>query len=70
MVKRRSYSSLRAYLVDTDTNQEQLATRLGISQPFLSMLLSGQRKPSVDLALRIEAETGVSVRAQVEGSAA
>jgi transcriptional regulator with XRE-family HTH domain len=68
-VKRITYRSLRAYLDATHTTQEQLAQRIGVSQAHLSMLLSGQRKPSVELALLIERETGVSVRDLVEGAA-
>lgn len=64
------YRSLRAYLDATDTTQEALAGRLGITQAHLSMILNGHRKPSVDLALLIEDTTGVSVRAQIAGSAA
>lgn len=63
------YRDLKAYLADTDTTQEALAERLGISQAHLSMIMSGQRKPSYDLALQIENTTGVPVRAIVGAGA-
>lgn len=66
----KAAETLREYLDRTDTTQEALAERLHVSQAHLSMILSGQRKPSVDLALLIEEQTGVSVRALVTGSAA
>lgn len=62
--------TLREYLRRTNTTQQDLATRLKISQAHLSMVLHGKRKPSVDLALAIESETGVSIRALVPVSGA
>lgn len=63
-------ATLRAYMEAEQITQVQLAARLGISTPFLSMILNQYRKPSVDVALHIEDVTGVSVRAIVTGKAA
>lgn len=40
------------------------ARRLGISLPYLSSLASGNRRPSLDLALKIEIATGGAVPVQ------
>lgn len=45
--------------------QEDLAKRLGIGQAHVSMLVNGERTPSLRLALRIEDITGVPVSALV-----
>lgn len=37
--------------------KKRLATRLGITSTWMSLLISGKRLPSVDLAIRIERET-------------
>jgi transcriptional regulator with XRE-family HTH domain len=47
---------------DSAKTQEWLAAELRISSPFLSQLLSGQRTPSLELSLRIEAFTGIPPR--------
>ena len=39
--------------------QSQLATRLGISKSYLSMILSGQRKASPELVEKLQAIPGV-----------
>ncbi|MEO8530854.1 MAG: helix-turn-helix transcriptional regulator [Deltaproteobacteria bacterium] len=44
-------------------NRTEWAATLGISKSHLSDLLSGHRKPSLDLAARIERETGGRVLA-------
>lgn len=41
--------------------QRDVARELSISDNHLSMMLSGSRQPSLDLAVRIEALTGVKV---------
>ena len=37
--------------------KKRLAIRLGITSTWMSLLISGKRSPSVDLAIRIERET-------------
>lgn len=41
----------------------QFANELGIGRPFLSMLESGKKRPSLELAVRIERLTGGQVPA-------
>lgn len=53
-----------AYCAGTGEKQEALAARLGISQGYLSMLLSGERVVTrLDIAARIEARSGGAVPA-------
>ena len=49
-------------------NQRELAQALDISQPYTSLLLSGKKRPSLALAVRIERATGglVPVHSWVE----
>ncbi len=54
---------LRQHIVKTGTRAKHLAERLGISRGAMADLLSGRRTPGLQLALRIEAETGVPVQA-------
>lgn len=44
-------------------NQAKVAARLGISRSYLSEIASGAKKPSLDVAVRIERETGGAVPA-------
>lgn len=53
---------VRAGLKRKKRTQVWLAGQLGISTSHLSMILSGTRRPSLVLALRLEEATGVSVR--------
>lgn len=55
-------TDLRDYLKRTISTQEALARRLGISQAHLSQIISGARKPSADLLVAMEDETGVPAR--------
>jgi len=43
--------------------QLDVAQKLGVSQAYLSQLLSGQRRPSLELAVHIEQMTGGAVPA-------
>ena len=43
--------------------QRDLANALGISQPHLSLLMAGKKRPSLELAIRIERVTGGAVPA-------
>lgn len=53
---------VRAKLKRHKRNQEWLAAQLGISRSYLSMILSGQRRPSLPLAVKLEEMTGVKMR--------
>lgn len=59
------FTSLAEYLDKTGMTQVALAAKLQISQAHLSLILSGQRSPSIELAALIEDETGVPMRSFV-----
>lgn len=42
--------------------QYELARLIGVTDSYLSQLLSGRRKPGRDIAIRIEAQTGIPVQ--------
>lgn len=43
-------------------SRTEWAKRLGVSKSYLSQLASGQKRPSLDMAVRIERETDGAVR--------
>lgn len=43
--------------------RSQFAEELGVGRPYLSMLESGKKRPSLELAIRIERLTGGAVPA-------
>lgn len=55
-------SPLLVWLKQEEKSQRWLAGRLGISDSFLSELLSGKRAPSLGLAVKIENFTGITAR--------
>jgi transcriptional regulator with XRE-family HTH domain len=46
--------------------QKELATRLGISDPYLSQILLGNRRPKLELLALIQDTTGVPVGSWVD----
>lgn len=44
-----------------DLKPSDLVTRMGVSRSFASQILSGHRKPSLEMAVRIENEMGIPV---------
>lgn len=54
-------SELQTYLITIGARQQDFADAISISRPYLSLLLSGQKRPSLDLALRIADATGGAV---------
>ncbi len=58
-MKRKTFSSLDAYMDQTGCTQRELAERLSITQGALSMIKNGQRIPRPELALLIHELTGV-----------
>jgi transcriptional regulator with XRE-family HTH domain len=52
---------LRAWLNRSRQKQKDLAVQLGITDAYLSQILSGQRRAKLETLLRIEAVTGVPV---------
>jgi predicted transcriptional regulator len=55
----RAHATLAAYLRETDTTQQQLAKRLGITQSAVSMYVTGQRVPRPEMAMKIHILTRV-----------
>jgi transcriptional regulator with XRE-family HTH domain len=53
------HRTIDGYLKHTKTTGKQLADTLGISDSYMSMLRLGQRRPSPELAQKIEAVTGI-----------
>ncbi len=47
------------YISHNRLNSKQLAHKLGISESYMCMLRSGRRRPSPDLAQKIETVTGI-----------
>ncbi len=43
-------------------NQADLAKKTKCSQPMICRILMGQKRPGLQLALRLERETGIPVR--------
>jgi len=64
--------TIDGYLKHTKTTAKQLAERLGISDSYMSMLRLGKRRPSPQLAQKIEAVTGIPFKTLLlkEGEAA
>lgn len=52
---------LRAWLDRSKLQQKDLASRLEITDAYLSQILSGVRRPSLEILLLIERATGVPV---------
>jgi len=51
--------ALSTYIRDNALTQAALARTLGIAPAFLNQILSGVRKPGIELTKRIEAVTGI-----------
>ena len=56
-------TQLAAHITATGQSQAALASDLGISRSHMSELVSGAKKPSLDLAFAIERATGGAVPA-------
>jgi transcriptional regulator with XRE-family HTH domain len=54
---------LRSHIKSSGDTRGVWAERLGISRSYLSLLETGAKTPSLDLAVRIERETGGAVPA-------
>lgn len=52
---------LKAWIGRSNQNQRALAATLGVSDGYLSQLLSGIRMPGRELSVAIESHTGVPV---------
>lgn len=56
-----TYKTLAAYFGKDRPSQADTAATLGITESYLSLIISGDRQPSLDLAVRISDLTGVPV---------
>lgn len=65
MKRRKAYPTLQAFIQETGTPQFQLAKRAGIGQAHLSLILSGERTPSLPLALKIARIANIPVETLV-----
>jgi transcriptional regulator with XRE-family HTH domain len=60
---KRATRTIADYMKETGKTQADLADLVGVSEGMMSLILRGFRQPSLDVALRIEKETGVPVEA-------
>ena len=60
-MKRAHVTRLRRTLKQSGLTQNGLARQLGISHAHLSGILNGFRQPSLELALKLEAKTGIPI---------
>jgi transcriptional regulator with XRE-family HTH domain len=56
------FRSIKDYLEKTGKTEKELADSIGVSQAFINMLKRGEKRPSPEVAARIEAVTGVPLR--------
>ena len=56
-------SNLSEYIASKGMTRSEFAKTVGISAPYLSEILSGAKRPSLNLAFRIEEITGGEVPA-------
>ncbi len=55
---------LKLHIASSGRSRKDWAEDLGISRSFLSLLEAGQKRPSLELAVRIERATGGAVPVQ------
>ena len=53
--------TLRSYLKDTNTRQEDFAAEIGVTQATISRLVRGVATPSIELAAQIKRATNGAV---------
>ena len=58
-------NAIAQYRIAHGLTQQQLADRLGVSQPLICLLESGVRKPSPLMAIQIERRTGGVINRQI-----
>ena len=54
--------------MNSKLTQKQLAKAIGKSQQFISLVLSGKRRPHYKTAIALERFTGISQKMWLEGS--
>jgi transcriptional regulator with XRE-family HTH domain len=53
------YGSIREYLKKTGTTEKEFAEKIGVSQPFVNLIKRGERRPTPEIAQKIEEITGI-----------
>jgi Helix-turn-helix. len=61
----RVYPNLVSYFDKTDETQQQVASELGISTAYMSMIKWRQRQPDLALALRISERCNVPLESLI-----
>ena len=56
------YDNIDQYMIHNKLDGKKLAGKLGISESYMSLLRLGKRRPSPDLAQKIEKVTGIPFR--------
>jgi transcriptional regulator with XRE-family HTH domain len=57
---------LREWLDRSHKKQNELAAQIGVTDGYLSQILSGLRRPKLEILIAIETETGVPVESWVD----
>lgn len=56
------HESIEEYLTSHNMSEAELAEKIGVTQAYVNMLKNGERRPSPELAQKIEAATGIPFR--------
>lgn len=51
--------TLDEFMRDHKMTDQALAAQIGVSRPHLSRIRNGKRRPSIDVAAKLEAATGI-----------
>lgn len=65
MKRRKAHPTLQAFLNESGMPQYELAKRADITESHLSMILSGERTPSLPLALKLARIANIPVESLV-----
>lgn len=65
MKRKTAYATLADYIERESVNQSVLAKKLKITQGHLSLIISGQRTPSLPLALKLSRIANVPVESLI-----
>lgn len=53
------HESIAEFLEQKQMSEAELADKIGVSQAYVNMMKKGERRPSPELAQKIEAVTGI-----------
>lgn len=65
MKRKTAYATLKDYVEREGVNQSDLAKKLKITQGHMSLIISGQRTPSLPLALKLSRIANVPVESLI-----